>query len=104
MAIDINPAFLWASVGCAWIVLILQGRRLAYLDKLVRERLWAAHVMTWAEYVGLPLELHGCPYYEIGGSGPDRRVVVFIRVMAGLPDPVDPEANAVRARMERGDA
>lgn len=97
----LSYAFLLLSVACLWVVHLRSRRRLAKLDRLVRENLWASHVMTWAEYVELPHEFDGCPHYEVGGTGPDRRVVVFIRVFAGLPDPVDPNDDPVRKRMEQ---
>lgn len=103
MPAGLSYVFLMLSVACLWGSYVVDRRRLGRLDRLVRENLWASHVMTWSEYVTLPHEFAGCPHYEVGGTGPDRRVVVFIRVFAGLPDPVDPDGAATRARMERSD-
>lgn len=50
---------------------------------------WCSQLMTWSEFVKLPMHYQGCPRWDMGGEGPDRLVVVWSRVLIGSPDMKD---------------
>jgi hypothetical protein len=52
---------------------------------------WSSQIMTWRQFVALPANsiFRGCPYWELGGEGPDRNIVVWTRTFIGRPDMKD---------------
>lgn len=71
------------------IVMWAESARLRRRIREIEEDGWASQVMTWSEYVALPMPLRGCPYWETGGEGPGRKVIVWTQVFIGRPDMKD---------------
>lgn len=88
---DWQTAFSWLGAACFTFGLVMWGEK-ARLSRRIRELEddgWASQVMTWTDYCALPRPLTGCPYWEAGGTGPDRKVIVWTRVFIGRPDMKD---------------
>jgi len=81
-AISIGGAL---SVTFGWILFdhVFQLRRRV---SALEDDGWSSQIMTWSEFTALAgTPLRGVPYWELGGEGPDRKVMVWTHVMIGRP-------------------